>query len=212
MRAGHCFSKRVLTSSRTMNPQPWRYLEAVWTQSWAAGFRWPCLSRRVGPNDIHRSLSASAILCFCELLTACLICPVHDWLLDFCEGWYCLRILVPDSVHECILSYYLMSRCVFLQINSKLADLNSCIKLVSEDLYATYVNLSFLSLSPEILSSNLVMLSHTHATIFEVQSLQNSAGFCENLAFWGERVSMLGSFIVWTWHPTIMQNSRDTDF
>jgi len=89
-----------------------------------------------------------------------------------------------------------MSRCVFLQINSKLADLNSCIKLVSEDLYATYVNLSFLSLSPEILSSNLVMLSHTHATIFEVQSLQNSAGFCENLAFWGERVSMLGSFIV----------------
>lgn len=36
-----------------------------WTLSWAAGSRWPCLSRRVGPGDLQRSLLTSATLWLC---------------------------------------------------------------------------------------------------------------------------------------------------
>lgn len=41
---------------------PWRYLKAVWTQSWATGSRWPCLNRAVGQGDLRRSLLPSTTL------------------------------------------------------------------------------------------------------------------------------------------------------
>ena len=45
---------------------PWRYSEAVWTSSCAAGCKWPCLSSGVGPDDLQRSLLTSTNLYFCN--------------------------------------------------------------------------------------------------------------------------------------------------
>lgn len=53
---------------------PLRYLEALWTQSWAAYFKWPCLTRRVGPGDLQRSLPTQAMLWFCG---HSLYCPLQ---------------------------------------------------------------------------------------------------------------------------------------
>lgn len=43
----------------------WRFSKAVWTWSWATCCRWPCLSRRIGPDDLQMSsnFSHSVILC-----------------------------------------------------------------------------------------------------------------------------------------------------
>ena len=47
---------------RLWSLHPWRYLQAVWTRSWAAGCRWPCLSRGGGPDNLQRSLPTTTIL------------------------------------------------------------------------------------------------------------------------------------------------------
>lgn len=38
-------------------------LKTVWTWSWATCCKWPCFSRSIGPDDCHRLLSASMVLC-----------------------------------------------------------------------------------------------------------------------------------------------------
>ena len=48
------------------NLHPWRYSEAIWTWFSVTCFRWPCLSRGVGEDDLQRSLPASAIEWFCD--------------------------------------------------------------------------------------------------------------------------------------------------
>lgn len=51
-------------SERLWNPWPWRYLKVTRTQSLATSCRWPCLSRRIGPDDLQvlSKLSPSVIL------------------------------------------------------------------------------------------------------------------------------------------------------
>jgi len=48
---------------------PRTYSEIIWTWSWTACSRWPCLSRDNGPNDLQRSLPTylSVILLFLEV-------------------------------------------------------------------------------------------------------------------------------------------------
>jgi len=52
----------LLVCIRKWNLCPWRHSKAVWALSWAACFRWPCLSRRVGRGDFQESLLTSTIL------------------------------------------------------------------------------------------------------------------------------------------------------
>lgn len=47
---------------------PWRYIKAVWTQSWAVCFRGPCLSGDIGLADFQWSLPKIPILWLCVLL------------------------------------------------------------------------------------------------------------------------------------------------
>lgn len=42
----------------------WRPLKLSWTQSWATGSRWPCLSRGVGLGYVRRLLQTSTIVWF----------------------------------------------------------------------------------------------------------------------------------------------------
>lgn len=49
---------------RLWSLQPLRYSKAVRTWSWVTISSWPCLSRRVGPDGLQRSLPASTILWF----------------------------------------------------------------------------------------------------------------------------------------------------
>lgn len=44
-----------------------RSSKAVWTWSWATCYRCPCLSGKVGPYELQRSLPTSTVLCFCDL-------------------------------------------------------------------------------------------------------------------------------------------------
>ena len=49
-------------SERLWSLPSWRYSKAIWTWSWATGFRCPYLSRRVGPRDLQSSLPTSTTL------------------------------------------------------------------------------------------------------------------------------------------------------
>lgn len=40
----------------------WRYSNTIWIQSWATGYRRPCLRSRFGHNTLHRSLPTSIIV------------------------------------------------------------------------------------------------------------------------------------------------------
>lgn len=57
----HRLSREVMES-----PYPCRYSKAAWTWSCAPGSRWPCLSRRIGPDDLQRCLPLSTTLWFCD--------------------------------------------------------------------------------------------------------------------------------------------------
>lgn len=59
----HCHS---LQSGTEWNLRLRRYSKAIWRWSWATGSRCVCLSSGVGPVDLQRSLSTSAILWFCS--------------------------------------------------------------------------------------------------------------------------------------------------
>lgn len=41
------------------------YSETIWTRSLAADSRWPCVSRRLGQDDLQQSLATSA-LCYSD--------------------------------------------------------------------------------------------------------------------------------------------------
>jgi len=41
---------------RLWSLRPWRYSEALWAWSWAAGSGWPCLGGEVGPDELQRFL------------------------------------------------------------------------------------------------------------------------------------------------------------
>jgi len=56
----HKFCRRLWSLHSCM------YWKAVWTQSRATGFRWPCLSRGAGPHNLQRCLPTSTILWFSE--------------------------------------------------------------------------------------------------------------------------------------------------
>lgn len=67
--------KHFLTGSMTVNCHrlcswimwslcSWRYLNATWTWSWVTSSRWSCLSRKLGPDDLQKSIPTSTILWF----------------------------------------------------------------------------------------------------------------------------------------------------
>lgn len=141
MRVGHCFSKRILISPCIIYPQPWRYPKAIWTWSWAAGSKWPWLRRKVGTNDIWRSLPASTLI----VLLWTSNCMSHSSVLfrtDFASERVDIASEDPDAgfcsqTSHCLL----LSQCILLQASSEFRGLNYCI--VSEHLHAMYDNQSF---------------------------------------------------------------------
>lgn len=147
MRVGHFFSQRILTSQCAVYSQPWRYPEGIWAWSWGAGSKWPSLRRKVGTNYLCRSIPTSTFIVF--LWTSnCISHLSYSGLTLLLKGWILpQKIHILDSAHKT--SHCLMSQCILLQTNSELTILNLCV--VSENLYAMYVNLSFFWLFSESL-------------------------------------------------------------
>jgi len=64
---------------RLWSLHPCRYSKPSWTQSWAAGCRWPCLRMGVGLDDLQRSLPASMILFNAVALAVIVMQNFSEW-------------------------------------------------------------------------------------------------------------------------------------
>lgn len=70
---------------------PWRSSQTIWTWSWATDLMWPCLSSRVGPGGLQRSLPNSTILHDS-------VKSVHSYNFSSANIWAIWLLRVRDSI------------------------------------------------------------------------------------------------------------------